>query len=541
MEIESKTYRKRLIDFFLLPSSYPYIPDSVRHLQTHASDVFIAPPYVYKIKKPVDLGFLDFSTLEKRKYYCENEVKLNRRLCGDTYIGVVQISESDGQLHYGEGQNIVEYAVKMKLLAEERFLKHLLPRGEVSKNDFTRLAQKLVKFYNSQKEDQGISSFGDPRKVKLILEDNLSFVKGFIGKTISPVSFEAISFYNKTLFDKKSKVLDQRVKDGFIKDCHGDLHLEHINLRDEGICIYDCIEFNERFRYIDIASDVAFLAMDLDYNGYWEYSEFFISEISRLTGDDTIYEVIDLYKCYRAFVRGKVESIRGNDPSVPKIERESARRRAGKYFELALRYALFGSRPVILVTFGVIGSGKSTIANELSEELGCAAVSSDIVRKELTGTVSTERKYEGYDQGIYSDDVTRTTYNELISRGREEIEKNKMVILDASFSKRKWRDMVMEKLGEYADVLYVNTVADIGEIKTRLHLRECAGDSVSDGRIEILDRFIKEFEKPEKDETTNLITVNTEANRESLLDSVFVDIMLNNFRTETGDKENRKQ
>lgn len=525
----SKVERLGLIDFLSLPSSYPHVPSRIEHIQTHASDVFMAPPFVYKIKKPIDLGFLDFSTLEKRRYYCEKEVELNKRLCSSAYLGVEEVSLTNGVFRLGKGDQTVEYAVKMNMLPEKQFLQNLLRKNKAKEADFIRLSNKLADFYKDQNSSKEINEQGHPDKIKVSIDENLTLSKDFIGDTISQAAYSTIEFYNDYFFKNKSDLFMKRMNRDSIKDCHGDLRLEHINFGSEEICIFDCIEFNERFRYIDIASDIAFLAMDLDFNGYYGFSKFFVSEISKAINQDSLYDVLDFYKCYRAYVRGKVESIKALEPEVLYQEREIAHKQAVSYFKQALKYALFGSNPVIIVTFGVIGSGKSTIAQLLSEELSCEIVSSDMVRKNISGIPSTERKYEEYDSGIYSKDITEQTYCELFDRAKAITKDGKIVILDASFSKRKWRESLVERSKRLDIPLYfLQALAPKDLIKQRLLYRERQETSVSDGRLEILDRFILEFEEPLEIGERNLITIDTTKPLLDNVKSIFKDIILRN-------------
>ncbi|MDA2921014.1 AAA family ATPase, partial [Desulfobacterota bacterium AH_259_B03_O07] len=436
MKLIDENDRSNLIEFLIKPSSYLHSPRNVKHIQTHISDVFIAPPYVYKVKKPVDFGFLDFTTLKKRKYFCEKEVELNSRLC-DIYIGVEEISLADGGYRFGKGDKTIEYAVKMKRLPEKYFLKNLIKHGEVSVNDLRRIIEKLVEFYKSQLRSASIDDYGRPEKIKIFIYNNISLVRNFVGKAISPNAHRAITFYNDKFFKNNTLLFQERIKKGFVKDCHGDLHLNNINISPKYVCIHDCIEFNDRFRYIDIASDIAFLAMDLDFNGRSDFADFVVSEISKNMQDDNIFKIIDFYKCYRAFVRGKVESLRSEEPELPKKERKDSLRRAKHYFTLSLKYALFGSQPSLIVIFGLMGTGKSTLANLLSIELTCEVISSDRIRKEMRGLAPTERKYEAFDVGIYSKNITERVYKEITRQGIQAVQSGKAVILDASFSKTK--------------------------------------------------------------------------------------------------------
>ncbi len=502
--------RSKLIQFFLCPSSYPHSPTEVKHIQTHASDVFIAKPYVYKIKKPVDFGFLDYSTLEKRKFYCEKELELNKRLCCSAYLGIEEISIKDGVLKLGVGDQTIEYAVKMNLLPEEYFLHNLLSKNLAHEADFSRIAEKLASYYNNQIPSNNIIQYGHAEKIKEIIDENLALSKQFIGETMTPSAYRIIELYNDYIFQNKSGFFRKRMEAGWIRDCHGDLRLEHINLFSEDICIYDCIEFNEKFRYVDIASDIAFLSMDLDANGYSKFSMFLVSEISKIMMDDSIYDVLDFYKCYRAFVRGKVETIKALELEVPENERELARKSADSFFKLALKYALFGSRPVVVVAFGLIGTGKSTIAKVLSEELSFDIISSDIVRKRNSGISEFERKYEDYDTGIYSKNVTKKTYEEIFNNTEAHIDNGKSVIIDASFSKIKWRKSIIElteRLG--IPLCFIQTQAPKNVIEQRLTTREKQEKTISDGRLDILDRFIADFEEPLEISKHSLITIDS--------------------------------
>ncbi len=502
--------RSKLIQFFLCATSYPHSPSEIKHIQTHASDVFIAAPYVYKIKKPVDFGFLNYSTLEKRKYYCERELELNNRLCCKAYLGIEEVSLKDGVLKLGSGDQTIEYAVKMNLLPEEYFLDNLLIHDKVSEADFSGIAVKLADYYNSHGRCDGISEYGQPGRIKSVVAQNLGLSKLFIGKTLSASTYNIIESYDNHFLLNSASSFTKRLHDGWIRDCHGDLRLEHINLEGKDICIYDCIEFNQDFRYIDIASDVAFLSMDLDYNGYNKFSSLFISEICRLMKDKGIYEVLDFYKCYRAFVRGKVETLRALDSEVPETEKDIAQKKAISFFKLALKYALFGSKPVVIVVFGVIGTGKSTVAEALSEELSFDLISSDIMRKRISGLSKHERRYEEYDTGIYSKDVTSQTYKELLNSAEANINNSISTIIDASFSEAQWRRSIIA-MAEALDVpfYFIQTQVPKDTIEQRLTIREKQEKTISDGRLEILDRFLLDFEEPDEISEENLIIIET--------------------------------
>ncbi|MCL4243728.1 MAG: AAA family ATPase, partial [Candidatus Dadabacteria bacterium] len=362
-----------------------------------------------------------------------------------------------------------------------------------------------------------------------IIDDNERTVRNFIGKTVSRTSWEAIHFFNERFFAEKAALFTSRKEGGFIKDCHGDLHMEHINIGPDYICIYDCIEFNDRFRHIDVASDAAFLAMDLDFNGYFGLAREFVADMAGALGESA-GGVLDFYKCYRAYVRGKVGSLTSVGEGVPEDERREAAETARRYLGLALRYAVLGSSPTVIVVFGIIGSGKSTLAETLAGELSCPVVSSDRVRKEITGTGETERRLEGYEGGIYSRETTLRTYEEIISRGEEALETHNTVILDASFSKRRWRDMVAQKSAEAGFVaLFVETTAPEEVLRERLIRREKEGTSVSDAGPEMLDRFAADFERPDEIGAGKLFTADTDRKAEEVLLRLLKDMITAKF------------
>jgi uncharacterized protein len=533
MERRKEFDRTKLIQFLLNPLSYPHKTRNVKHIQTHISDVFIVSPFVYKVKKPVDFGFLDFTSLKKRKYFCEKEVELNRRLC-DIYIGVEEISISDGNYKFGRGDRTIEYAIRMKRLPDKYFLKNLIQRGHVSLDDLRRIIEKLVEFYESQNHEVTINDFGRPENIKSFIYGNITLVKNFIGSTISSATHEAIKFYNDMFFERNSPLFLERNEKGFIRDCHGDLHLNNINITPEYVCIHDCIEFNDRFRFIDIASDIAFLAMDLDFNGRRDFADFVISEISKKMSDDTIYEVIDFYKCYRAFVRGKVESLRSEEANVPKGEARSSHKRATDYFRLSLQYALFGSRPALIVIFGMIGTGKSTLAELVPRELNCDVISSDKIRKEMLGIAPTERRYESFDKGIYSEETTDRVYNEIIKMGERAAESGNTVILDASFSKRKYRKLVIKAAKSLGiRLFFIQTKASDKTVMERLLRREIIGKSISDARLELFESFKKGFEEPRELRRNGYLSVSTDKAPELVLSETIVGLIgkrLNNPR-----------
>jgi uncharacterized protein len=322
----------------LNPKIYPDHPRVINFIETHISLLFLTGNHVYKVKKPVDFGFLDFTSLEKRKLFCEQEVRLNRRLSPDIYLGVVRITREDNRILLDGKGELVEYAVKMKQIPEEFLMDKLLERGQVAPKMIEAVSEKLAKFYSTAETNDLIKSYAKPERVKQDTDENFEQTEKYIDVTISREVYEGVKSRTNEFFRTNGKIFEQRIASDRIRDCHGDLRLEHIFWREE-ISIFDCIEFNERFRYTDVAADIAFLAMDLDYHGRQDLSEHLIRAFIGESGDHELMEVLDFYKCYRAYVRGKVESFRLDDPNMPEREKAEALKRAQKYFGLAHHYA----------------------------------------------------------------------------------------------------------------------------------------------------------------------------------------------------------
>jgi aminoglycoside phosphotransferase family enzyme len=326
--------RKALLD----PKIYPDLPEEVELIETHISLVFLTRAYVYKVKKPVDFGFLDFTSLEKRKYFCEQEVTLNRRLSPEIYLGVVEITFDRDRISFSGKGKVEEYAVQMRRIPEELLLDKLLEKGQVNREMMGALSERLALFYASAETNERIKSFARPERIKQDTDENFEQTGKYVDAVISKPIYEEIQKRTNEFFRTREALFHRRIVSDRVRDCHGDLRLEHIFWGKE-IAIFDCIEFNERFRYTDVAADIGFLAMDLDYHGREDLSEHLIRTYIEKSEDRDLSLLLDFYKCYRAYVRGKVESFRLDDPNIPEAEKRGALKRAKNYFELAWRYA----------------------------------------------------------------------------------------------------------------------------------------------------------------------------------------------------------
>lgn len=511
MRDRSSTAQATLLTFLLDPRSYPHRPKRARLIQTHTSYVILVSPYVYKVKKPVNFGFLDFSTLEQRRHFSEREVALNRRLCPRIYLGVVPISLHAGQLTLGPGDEVVEYAIKMRKLSERNFLKRRLERGALDAHDMQRIALKLVAFYAEQTATDQIARCGQVQQLKLVTDENFAQTEAYVDLTLSQPAFEAIRLYTNRFYDQHTALFESRVTEGRIKDGHGDLHLEHIHLSPQSVCIYDCIEFNDRYRCVDVANDVAFLAMDLDYNDRPDLARSFVTQMIEVLNDATMLRLMDFYKCWRAYVRGKVESFRSSEAEVPEQERRMSQERAQRYFRLALRYAVSGSEPMVLVVMGGIGTGKSKLARRLADELDWQLLSSDRLRKELAGLPLYERSDAAMRDQLYSASAKAHMYDVLFQRAIQHIQAGASLILDATFSRRAERDRLREQLAQAGVThVFIETQAAAETVKQRLIRRVEKTAVVSDARIEDFDKLAHAYAPPHELSDQQLLQIMTE-------------------------------
>ncbi|HEY2572794.1 MAG TPA: AAA family ATPase [Verrucomicrobiaceae bacterium] len=508
---------RRLLDFLSRPQSYPHGPAQVSMVQTHASWVFIAAPLVCKIKKPVNLGFLDFSTLELRHKDCEREVTLNRLLAEDVYLGVESIRQRGGELHFGGEGEVVEWCVMMRELDPRGLLSHRLKeKRKVDTADIDRITEKLLRYHAAQaplKQEEAATAI---ERLKLATDGNLDIARPWIGKSLSQPCYETMVLYTDEFFSHQRARLQSRIDGGWIRDCHGDLHAEHIHLSPDAVRIYDCIEFNTRFRHIDVANDIAFLAMDLEFNGRPDLARHFVNRFAASMHDDGMMPLLDFYKCYRACVRGKVESLHSVADTADEAERTESLALARRYFRLALRYAIAGSEPCIFVFMGRVASGKSSLAEAFGQELGWSVVSSDVIRKQIAQVPPAFRGAAEALAQLYSPSMTDRTYGALLDAASRSIHADHGVILDATFS----RAVRRRTLGDLAQrmgfrVIWIEVVVSDAVATQRLRERDFQTDVISDARRENAAELNSAYEAPE--EITDRITLRSEGEKASVL------------------------
>lgn len=496
----------------------PHAEGGTTLVETHISWVLVGPSEVWKLKKPVAMGFLDFSTLAARKAACEAEVALNRRLAPDVYLGVHAVRhdargrfviDREGEAEPGRDATeavasdraaaageIVDWAVHMRRLPDRDRADVRLAEGRLGRDDIGRIARRLAEFHASARCDATTAAFGRPEAIAVNVRENFEQTREAIGHLVTPAQAEEIERAQLAFLDEGRELLAARIAAGRVRDGHGDLRLEHVYLSDAGeVTIIDCIEFNDRFRYADVAADLAFLAMDLSAHGHVELSEHLVARYAQAAGDHDLYAVLDFYAGYRAYVRGKIAAFVAAAPAVDHERRVRAEASARHHFLLALaseRRSLVP--PMVVAVAGIIASGKTTVADRLGFEMSAPVVDADHTRKQLLGVQATAPVHDGAWQGAYDLAFTEAVYAEVFRRAGVVLASGRSVIVDASFRSRALRARARDLATRYGVPFRLVECRASPEV-CRARLRERArGASVSDGRLEIFDDFVARWE-----------------------------------------------
>ena len=470
---------KALIEGLARPAAYPHPADPLEIRQTHISVVALAGAYAYKVKKPVDLGFLDFTSLDKRLHYCREEVRLNRRLAPDVYEGVVPLTTSGGQLSVGGEGTPTEYAVKMIRLPESATLLGRLQQGEVNAAMMKTLGRRIAAFHQGAESGPEIDRYGRWVVVAGNARENLTQSRAYVGTSLSGPVFIRLERALQGRLEANRHLIERRAAAHVPRDTHGDLHLAHVYVFPErappgDFVIIDCIEFNERFRFADPVADMAFLVMDLLSHNRWDLAEPFVDQYFRATGDAEGRRLLAFYVAYRAAVRGKVEAMTAHDEDVLPEQRRKALRRARGHWLLALS-ELEGpqQRPGVVLIGGLPGTGKTTLAEDLANEAGFRLVSSDRVRKELAGIDPEAPAAAAYGQGIYTDEWNDRTYAACMEAAEALVFEGERVIVDASFREASRRRAFLEAAGRWGvRSLLLMCEADPAVVRKRLSRRK---------------------------------------------------------------------
>ncbi len=481
---------KEEIKNLLKKEAFPHKTNYLELKETYISWLIFTGDFVYKIKKPVKYGYLDFSSLKKREFFCKEELRLNQRLSKDIYLEVVKIVEKGKNLFFiplkkslSKGEKIKDYALKMRQIPQEYCLFELIKKRKFKKEKIKNLARKIALFH---KMTENCPKRYGWEVVKFNWQENFEQTKKFVGKILNKALFGFIKKAIEKFLTENKDLFFERIKQEKIKDCHGDLHSGNIFITPDQIYIIDCIEFNKRFRYQDTASDVAFLTMDLEYLKRKDLAKEFLKEYNLYLKDETLFEILPFYQCYRAYVRAKVGCF-----SLPKQDIFSIQ----NYFSLALKYAFLclKKKPFLIILFGPVGTGKSYLGKYLSKILGASYLNSDVIRKKMFNIPLFEHPKENLDK-IYNKKISLKVYQKMINEGIKLAKEGNFVILDATFPTQFYRQLLIEKAKKQKiPYFFVECWASEKKILERLKKRETKKE-VSDATTKVYFKLKGKFE-----------------------------------------------
>ncbi len=474
-----------IIQQMLKPDFYPHlVTEPIQFMQTHVSQVLLTGDYVYKLKKSVNFGFLDYSTLEKRKHFCEEEIRLNQRGAGSLYLDVVPLTQDDDKFAIDGSGEVVEYAVKMRQFPQSAMLSNQFERGLIDEEKVRQLATTVAQFHSKTETNEHIRSFGTIPAIREAFDENYEQTVGFTGgdditKPQTQKQFDETKAYTDNFFETQAALFQKRLDQDRIRACHGDLHLGNICEWEDQIYLFDCIEFNEPFRFVDTMYDVAFIVMDLELAGRSDLSKVFLNQYVEETGDYEGLEILPLYVSRQSYVRGKVNSFMLGDPSVPEADKKAAHDKAAKYYTLAWSYVQ-KKKGSLVAMVGLSGSGKSTTAQHLAVQAGAIRLRSDAVRKHLAGVPIHEKAGDE----IYTPEMSNKTYTRLIELGVELAGLGYRVILDAKFDRQAKRAEAIETAQERGiSLTFLHCTAPIEVLRKRVTART---EDIADATADIL-------------------------------------------------------
>ncbi len=470
----------KLIQQMLLPDFYPHpVTIPIESIQTHASVVLLTGDFAYKLKKPVNFGFLDYSTVTNRQHFCEEELRLNQRGAKELYLAVLAISKQGDRYQFGERGEIVDYAVKMVQFPQSALLSNLFESGQITSDDLEEMGRVVAQFHAEAQTSEYISSFGTVAKILQSIDDNYRQTEKYIGRSQTQQQYtETKAYTDRFLLEYEQLFLD-RIAGGFIRECHGDLHLRNVCRWHNKILLFDCIEFNEPFRFVDTMYDVAFAVMDLEARGRKDLANRFLNTYIEQTGDWTGVQVLPMYLSRQAYVRAKVTSFLLDDAGISSEDRLKAAKTAGDYYHQAWSYTRPRQGRIILLS-GLSGSGKSTLGKQIAESLCGVQIRSDAVRKYLGGIPLLTRG----DDSLYTPEMTARTYQEVLVLGSKLAAQGFTVILDAKYDRQSLRTAVIDLAqseGIQLDIIYCNVPESV--LIDRLAQR--TGD-IADATVDLL-------------------------------------------------------
>ncbi|GAB1541757.1 bifunctional aminoglycoside phosphotransferase/ATP-binding protein [Scytonema sp. NUACC21] len=478
-----------LIQQMLKPGFYPHeVTEPIQLIQTHISYVLLTGKYAYKVKKPMNFGFLDYSTLEKRQHFCYEELRLNQRAAAELYLEVFPVTLVDEEYRLGGTGEPVEYVLKMLQFPEETLLSKMFKQGKLTEELVEELGRVVAQYHATKTvTNDYIRSFGEVEQVRAAFDENYEQTEKYIGGPQTREQFEETKRYTDAFFIERRELFQNRIQNNQIRECHGDLHLGNICLWQDKLWLFDCIEFNEPFRFVDVMFDIAYAVMDLEAQQRIDLSNAYLNTYLEMTGDWEGLQVLPIYLSRQSYVRAKVTSFLLDDPSVPPEVKEEVTKTAATYYKLAWDYTKPRQGQVILMS-GVSGSGKSTTARYLARHLGAIHIRSDAVRKHLAGIPLSER---GGDD-VYTAEMTQKTYARLLELGILLATQGYTVILDAKYDRQQFRSQVLAQAQEHQlPIQIIQCTAPLEVLQKRLSER--TGD-IADATPDLLASQIQQSE-----------------------------------------------
>jgi aminoglycoside phosphotransferase family enzyme/predicted kinase len=508
--LDELKHQETLIRGLRRPAAFPHEAESVRMLETHISYVFLTGRYAYKIKKAVDLGFVDYRALDDRRRYCDEEVRLNRRLAPDIYLEVAPISGPAAAPVVGGSGPAIEYAVKMREFSQHALLSHMLDRGELTTAHIDALADRVAAFHGAIEVAGADGPFGRPDEVHRFALDNFGQLHDGVDNESDRAALDALRQWTDREYHARRHQFQARRRQGFVRECHGDLHLNNIALVDDHIAIFDCIEFNDHMRWGDVMGEVAFVVMDLEDRKRPDLAFRFLNGYLERTGDYSGLAVLQFFLVYRAMVRAKVTWFRAAQlPSGPQKTEAIAEYRG--YVKLAERFAQT-PKPAIVQMHGLAGSGKTTYSQTLLEAINGVRIRSDVERKRLHGLLARTHSRSAIDSGLYTSADTRRTYEHMYELARQIAAAGYVAIVDAASLKRWQRDMFRDLASELGVpfAIVVVTANDV-TLRQRVAARAAAGHDASDADADVLDHQQRTQDPLAVDEQLSIVTIKSDA------------------------------
>ncbi|MFW5824795.1 MAG: AAA family ATPase [Marinobacter sp.] len=497
----------RLIENLQDPALYDHPVDGFQVLETHISQVILTGDYAYKIKKPMDFGFLDFSTLGKRRHFCEEELRLNRRLAAPLYLEVVAITGTPDKPEFNGRGEPFEYAIRMRQFRQDQLFDGLQERGELTPALLSELAEQVAQFHETLPPVPEDKPLGTPEAVQAAMQENFDQIRPLLdGDPALNEQLTALEGWARSTFERQRDLIATRRAAGFVRECHGDLHLANITRYDDRVMVFDCIEFSEPFRWIDVINDLAFLLMDLESRREFALASHTLNAYLEWRGDFDGLALLPFYKAYRAMVRAKIALFTRGNPGLPEAEKEALLQKYRDYANLAEHYTEIPN-PYLLATTGLSASGKSTVSHALATELGLIRLRSDVERKRMAGLGPLDSSRSGVGENLYTEAANRKTYHRLADLSRQLLQAGLGVVVDAACLRENEREL-LASVAENLALPFALIHCEAPEEVRREWIRARRGDAseADESLLEQQKQWEEPLSEPEKTHTVHIRT-----------------------------------